>query len=150
MKAAHYSGICHFTCAVTNNPIPFNVRGRIFFTDEGIKLGLNAEKIGVNIDEILERCGQEDSNCDENALVNDIQIDMKGSCNGSYCNGDPFHCVMNNNDDCGNNWQVNEIIGEGDIELVNDKDIKLNAHTGSCSVGDSDKDFSLTGTLQLK
>lgn len=148
-KAASATGICDWKCTVTNNPIPINLIGRIIFTDEGVKLAVDKEKIGVDTAALLERCGQEDSSCDPDQVLEEIEIDMTGYCQGFYCNDDPYYCTMNSGDECSDNWQLNEIVAEGDVEFLNEKDMKLTNSIGASYVGDAEKEAFLTGILYL-
>jgi hypothetical protein len=158
-KASSMSGVCGYTCTVTNNPIPFNLIGKIMFTDEGLVVVNTAEKIGVDTQKLLETCGQENSNCDEEKILNDTQIKMEGYCRGNYCNDEPFSCTMNKDDDCEHNWHVSELLVEGDVndeeggrevEFVNnDRDLKFKKYLGTCDGDGGERKNYLTGTLTL-
>jgi len=141
-------------CTLTNNPIVVNIKGRIFFADSGARLALYPLKLGVNEEEILASCGQETSNCDTDELLNKFELKLEGYCDGAFIFGQGFHCAMNKDDcPCGDNWNVNEIVGEGLAEFVSDRDIRLNENESTNIAtffqGDSEKRAYLTGTLYL-
>jgi len=142
------------TCVVTNNPIIVDIRGKIYFTDEGIKLFLLPAKPGVNMEEIFSSCGEDLNSCDTEELLDKMDIRLEGYCDGTcQMSGDRIHCVMNKDDICGYNWNVKETMGEGLVEFVNERDIRLNEnesnHIGSSFIGDSEKKYYITGTLYL-
>jgi len=139
-------------CVVTNNPIIVNVKGKIYFSDEGTRLALHPLKPGVNEEEILAACGEDPDSCDVEEILKKSKISLEGYCDGTcQLSHAKIHCLMND-DTCGE-WNVKEIIGEGLVDFVDGRDIRLNedesTNIATFFHGDSEKKAYLTGTLYL-